>query len=60
LRILLKEDKTYFPPGTQYRYSNSGYSLLALIVEGSLWPEVRTLSEGQYLRTAQDDQHAGL
>jgi CubicO group peptidase (beta-lactamase class C family) len=33
LRILLKQDKTYFPPGTQYRYSNSGYALLALIVE---------------------------
>jgi CubicO group peptidase (beta-lactamase class C family) len=32
LRILLKQDKTYFPPGTQYRYSNSGYALLALIV----------------------------
>lgn len=24
---------TYFPPGTQYRYSNSAYALLALIVE---------------------------
>lgn len=24
---------TYFPPGSQYRYSNTGYSLLALIVE---------------------------
>lgn len=33
LRLLLKCDKTYFPPGTQYRYSNSGYALLALIVE---------------------------
>jgi len=25
--------KTYFPPGSQYRYSNTGYSLLAMIVE---------------------------
>lgn len=33
LRLLLKQDKTLFPPGTQYRYSNSGYALLALIVE---------------------------
>ena len=33
LRILLKTVKTYFPPGTQYRYSNSGYALLALIGE---------------------------
>lgn len=28
-----KNEKTYFPPGSQYRYSNTGYSLLALIVE---------------------------
>jgi CubicO group peptidase (beta-lactamase class C family) len=33
LRLLMKQDKTYFPPGSKYRYSNSGYSLLALIVE---------------------------
>ncbi len=33
LRILMKQDKTYFQPGSQYRYSNSGYALLALIVE---------------------------
>jgi CubicO group peptidase (beta-lactamase class C family) len=33
LRILMKQDKTYFPPGTQYRYSNSAYALLALMVE---------------------------
>jgi CubicO group peptidase (beta-lactamase class C family) len=33
LRLLMQQDKTYFPPGTKYRYSNSGYSLLALIVE---------------------------
>jgi CubicO group peptidase (beta-lactamase class C family) len=33
LRILLKQDKTYFVPGAQYRYSNSAYALLALIVE---------------------------
>ena len=33
LRLLMKQDKTYFPPGAQYRYSNSAYALLALIVE---------------------------
>lgn len=33
LRLLLQQDKTYFPPGTQYRYSNSAYALLALMVE---------------------------
>ncbi len=33
LRLLMQQHKTYFPPGTKYRYSNSAYSLLALIVE---------------------------
>ena len=33
LAILEGQDRTYFPPGTSYRYSNSGYALLALIVE---------------------------
>ncbi|MCB9867014.1 MAG: beta-lactamase family protein [Phycisphaerales bacterium] len=33
LALLQRERETYFPPGTQYRYSNSGYALLALIVE---------------------------
>lgn len=30
---LLTSAATYFPPGSQFRYSNSGYALLALIVE---------------------------
>jgi len=33
LRLLEPHDSTYFKPGTSYRYSNSGYALLALIVE---------------------------
>jgi len=34
LDILSSQNRTYFaPPGTRYRYSNSGYTLLALIVE---------------------------
>jgi CubicO group peptidase (beta-lactamase class C family) len=33
LRLLESEDRTYFAPGTSYQYSNSGYALLALIVE---------------------------
>ena len=32
LRLLEAVNRCYFPPGTRYRYSNSGYSLLALIV----------------------------
>jgi CubicO group peptidase (beta-lactamase class C family) len=33
LRLLESQDSTYFRPGSNYLYSNSGYSLLALIVE---------------------------
>ena len=33
LRILEAEDRLYFVAGSAYRYSNSGYALLALIVE---------------------------
>ncbi|MFZ1290905.1 MAG: serine hydrolase domain-containing protein [Melioribacteraceae bacterium] len=33
LEILAKQDSTYFEAGKQHRYSNSGYALLALIVE---------------------------
>jgi CubicO group peptidase (beta-lactamase class C family) len=32
LRLLQTEDRTYFTPGSRYRYSDSGYSLLSLIV----------------------------
>jgi CubicO group peptidase (beta-lactamase class C family) len=33
LRLLESQDSTYFKPGSSYRYSNSAYALLALIVE---------------------------
>jgi CubicO group peptidase (beta-lactamase class C family) len=33
LHLLEKERHLYFAPGTNYRYSNGGYSMLALIVE---------------------------
>jgi CubicO group peptidase (beta-lactamase class C family) len=32
LHLLEHQDRTYFAPGTAYRYSNSGYALLALVV----------------------------
>ncbi|HEY1008489.1 MAG TPA: serine hydrolase domain-containing protein [Daejeonella sp.] len=33
LALLSKQDTTYFAPGSQFRYSNSAYALLALITE---------------------------
>ena len=33
LRLLLERNETYFPSGSKYCYSNSGYALLALTVE---------------------------
>jgi CubicO group peptidase (beta-lactamase class C family) len=33
LKLIESKDSLYFPPGTSYRYSNTGYSLLSLIVE---------------------------
>ena len=33
LNLLAQHDSTYFPPGSRFRYSNSGFCLLALIIE---------------------------
>jgi CubicO group peptidase (beta-lactamase class C family) len=33
LRLLIKQDHTQFKPGERFEYSNSGYSILSLIVE---------------------------
>jgi CubicO group peptidase (beta-lactamase class C family) len=33
LALIMKTDSTYFPPGSKYLYSNTGYALLSLIVE---------------------------
>src|SRR5690554_6600260 len=42
LAILEGQDRLYFEPGSQYRYSNSAYALLTLIVErasGQAYPD---------------------
>lgn len=33
LRLMYEQNETYFEPGTQFKYSNTGYALLALTVE---------------------------
>ena len=32
LRLMAKQDSTYFEPGSEFRYSNSGYALLAMVI----------------------------
>ncbi|MFZ2492066.1 MAG: serine hydrolase domain-containing protein [Thermoanaerobaculia bacterium] len=46
LRLLESQQRTYFVPGTGYQYSNSGYALLALIIE-----KVSSQSFASFLRT---------
>ena len=33
MQLMYMTDSLYFPSGTQYKYSNTGYSILSLIVE---------------------------
>ena len=33
LTLMMLQNSTYFTPGSEYRYSNTGYALLALVVE---------------------------
>ena len=33
MQLMYTTDSLYFPAGTQYKYSNTGYSILALVVE---------------------------
>jgi CubicO group peptidase (beta-lactamase class C family) len=46
LSLVASKDSLYFPPGTQYRYSNSGYVLLGIIVA-----RVSGMSFPDFLRT---------
>ncbi len=33
LRLMTEQDSTYFEPGSEFRYSNSGYAILAMAIE---------------------------
>lgn len=46
LALLAGQDQLYFPPGSVYRYSNSGYAMLALVVE-----RASGMSYAEFLRT---------
>lgn len=59
LAILKGQDRTYFPPGSSYRYSNSGYALLALVVEqASGLPYPDFLRQRIFLPLGMDNTHA--
>lgn len=45
LRLVAPLDSTYFEPGTQFRYSNTGFCVLALVVE-----QVAKESFGEFVR----------
>lgn len=45
LEMMKAQDSTYFEPGTEYRYSNSGYAVLAMIIE-----KISGKSFAQYLK----------
>jgi CubicO group peptidase (beta-lactamase class C family) len=35
LRLMMEQDSTYFEPGSEFRYCNSGYAVLAMAIEGA-------------------------
>jgi len=45
LNAIKNTDSTYFPPGSHFRYSNTGYCLLSLIIE-----KISGVSYAQYLK----------
>lgn len=45
LQLMFRTDSLYFPAGTQYKYSNTGYAILALVVE-----QVSSLPFAQFLQ----------
>ena len=40
LKILKQQKTTKFPPGTKWDYSNSGYAVLAMVVQESFRPAI--------------------
>jgi len=45
LNMMKGQDSTYFPPGSRYRYSNSAYAVLAMIIE-----KISGISFAQFLK----------
>lgn len=60
LGILEGQDRTYFAPGTDYRYSNSGYALLALVVGQASGVDFATFLETRIFRPLGMDSTVAL
>ena len=60
LRLLEPENRTYFAPGTQYRYSNSGYALLALIVGRASGSDFATFLRERIFRSPAHAEHGRI
>ena len=56
LQIMMDQDSTYFEPGTQHRYSNSGYAVLAMIVEETFRENISRISRRKNLQTCRYDK----
>jgi CubicO group peptidase (beta-lactamase class C family) len=46
LRLMMEQDSTYFEPGSEFRYCNSGYAVLAMAIEEYTPPSPNTALVG--------------
>ena len=58
LRMLMRQQSVNFPPGSEYAYSNTGYNLLALVVERVSGQSFRAFTDERIFRPlGMDDTH---
>ena len=60
LRLLMKQDKTYFPPGSQVPLQQFRVLAAGADRRSPLRQYLRALPASEYLPAAQDEPHAGL
>jgi CubicO group peptidase (beta-lactamase class C family) len=60
LNAIKNTDSTYFVPGSHFRYSNTAYCLLSLIIEKISGEELCPIPKGKYFRTIKHAENRGL